>query len=1495
MQRKSQRRVLFLLISIAMFMLYLSPSSRVMAFNNPWDSEHNPSNLPPESPSKPPEDPCEESTGSPVYMRVGNLVLGFTDLSFPNTAIPFEIHRNYNSQEKYNGPFGHGWVMTYTHQLIEVVKNNTIEQVIIRKELGQRFTFIKNADETFSPSNPDSYDVLRDNGDGTYTLNPGCSACGSRFGTDEYHFNTAGFIASIVDMNGNSIIFHYDEDDRLVNVTENSGRFFSFTYDTNNKITSITDSAGRTLTYTYDEDDHLISVTNPLSQTIRYAYDSEHRLISLTDPKGNIAIEVTYDSEGRISSYSQYGDSVTYTYDTENNEVTKTDSLGNATTFTYASSGVITNILYSDGSEETFAYDEKLNLVSFTDGNGNTTTHTYDSNGNMTSQTDPLGNTRTSTYDMDSNRLLQEADSRGIVTKHEYDSHGNLLQKYRAFGTSDQIEESYTYDTLGRKLTYTDPNGNTTTYDYDSSGNLITVTDPYNNIIETNTYNALGKRISKTDLFGNTTQYDYDALGRLTSVTGAKGNVTYTTYDENGNVASEIDGNGNTTTHEYNFFNQLVKVTDPLGHTTEMGYTERGNLKWVKDPTGNVTNYTYNDRGKNIEKSLNTIITTYDYDFNGNRIQEINPNGKITISTYDALDRVVSRTLPTGEILSFTYDAEGNLLNQTHGNGLSLSYGYDNLNRVTSIYDTGGTMKSFSYDGLGNPLTKTDGSGNTTTFEYDERGKLTKRIYSDSSFDIIEYDSGGRMIKITDRGGNEVTFTYDELNRIVSSTDGLNNTISATYDASRLLTVTDAKENTTAYEYDATNNKIRETYADGSLRMFSYDANGRLLTKTDAAGNTINFEYNEKGLLTKRSYPGDDDVFTYGLAGELLSAVNNNATVLRTYDDSGRILTETINGKTMQYSYDMANLSRTITYPGGKVIKEVFDSRERLASIQDTSETPIFSFQYNLMNKRTSLSYLNGISAQYSYDTLNLLSNITYANGASPVVNNDYVRTSTGRIQAVVDKVMSENSERYQYDPIDRLVGFKRGSVVNNDIPSPARQVSYTLDNMSNWLEKTTDGNVENRTVNNLHEYLTVGGISFSHDANGNLSDDGIHTYSYDAMNRLTQVQLKSDESTLTEFRYDALGRLISKITPTETINYYYDLRFRIIEEQINDTTFATYIYGPGQDEILRMETGGQIYYYHSDSRSNVLAVTDLLGNVVERYQYDPYGKISIFNSTGSPVSGSLIGNTFFYKGKKYHPEVGLYFFRARFFSPLIGRFLTRDPIGYGLNLYEYAYSDPINFDDVFGLAPESCRISSSLEFDIGKLRNVTKVIKAFGVNFQVGGGITLKVSACEAKCCKKQIRYSKWELEADFSMTYGGFIPNLSVSIPGVGGVGLHGSITFGVKGAGTLSETFDENCNVTCANNICVGVYGGVTLFMGAKLAESGDDDLVDDPFGGGYGIKGSLGASGTVCWGCSGWEFKACVSGSIELVASIKVFWMSYGGAIEIIGGSYCSSKT
>jgi RHS repeat-associated protein len=200
--------------------------------------------------------------------------------------------------------------------------------------------------------------------------------------------------------------------------------------------------------------------------------------------------------------------------------------------------------------------------------------------------------------------------------------------------------------------------------------------------------------------------------------------------------------------------------------------------------------------------------------------------------------------------------------------------------------------------------------------------------------------------------------------------------------------------------------------------------------------------------------------------------------------------------------------------------------------------------------------------------------------------------------------------------------------------------------------------------------------------------------YGYDGENRLTGVQITqgSNVKQLT-FAYDPFGRRIKKtVSPSgggsgeETTNYVYDGQNIILEYDQAGIITTRYTHWPNIDEPLSIEITGATaftpYYYHADGLGSITALSNATGNIVQRYEYDSFGNQTI-------TTNGNIKQPFTFTGREYDTETGMYFYRARYYDPKAGRFVTKDPIGFkggDVNLYAYVSNDPINRIDPRGL-----------------------------------------------------------------------------------------------------------------------------------------------------------------------------------------------------------------
>ena len=209
------------------------------------------------------------------------------------------------------------------------------------------------------------------------------------------------------------------------------------------------------------------------------------------------------------------------------------------------------------------------------------------------------------------------------------------------------------------------------------------------------------------------------------------------------------------------------------------------------------------------------------------------------------------------------------------------------------------------------------------------------------------------------------------------------------------------------------------------------------------------------------------------------------------------------------------------------------------------------------------------------------------------------------------------------------------------------------------------------------------------HNANGNLTSDGVWSYTYDYENRLVQA---SNGTNTIAYTYDARGRLIERRSSgnSVTTNRMYYVGWQMIADYDGVGNMRRkYVYGVDIDEPVRMTGSGTNYYYHADALGSITEITGSTGALVESYTYDVYGAPTIYNSSGAVTNASAIGNRRFFTGRNRDGETGLYNLRNRCYSPTLGRFMQTDPSGLAggdLNLYRYCGNNPVNSSDPMGL-----------------------------------------------------------------------------------------------------------------------------------------------------------------------------------------------------------------
>ena len=280
-------------------------------------------------------------------------------------------------------------------------------------------------------------------------------------------------------------------------------------------------------------------------------------------------------------------------------------------------------------------------------------------------------------------------------------------------------------------------------------------------------------------------------------------------------------------------------------------------------------------------------------------------------------------------------------------------------------------------------------------------------------------------------------------------------------------------------------------------------------------------------------------------------------------------------------------------------------------------------------------------------------------------------------------KIDDANEQTFTYDNLYQLI-----TVDYND----GNMVDYYYDPVGNRTS-VVDTGTTNYTANNLNQYTAVGGTSYTYDNNGNLAYDGTYRYYYDSENRLTDVNDSADDP-IASYLYDYRGRRIQRTihgTPDVVTKYAYDGDQVIAEYDGSGTLLRKFIYGPGIDEPICMvdvADANETYYYHFDGLGSVVALSDVNNVLVDRYTYDVFGQPTIRDANGAEIAASAVGNPYAFTGRRYDPEAGLYYYRARYYDFATGRFLQPDPLGYadGPNLYAYVGNSPLSWADPSGL-----------------------------------------------------------------------------------------------------------------------------------------------------------------------------------------------------------------
>ena len=851
-----------------------------------------------------------------------------------------------------------------------------------------------------------------------------------------------------------------------------------------------------------------------------------------------------------------------------------------------------------------------------------------------------------------------------------------------------------------RRFTEYAPNGYRIDYVVTTSSDHPAVTNSIS------TYDLLGRLITTATPIGEAalsplqsgpawlvTSNAYDgATSRIVTTTYTAGDIIRTTaylYNDWGDqVGTVLDGitNRTDTTYETDASNIVwrVETSTVIGPSTNSLTIVRTQLTGLSNScrrhtvtlTGTAAILAAQGTGVlSVDDSLTESLVIFDPSTGIETETVTSSTAPTVVRRY--LHGVLLSTETTGETTYNTYDAFTRLAMTGRAAILAAPSGTTNVLPVASYYYapvgdllathtyTNGTdyiTESYAYDMLGNRISTTDAHGNTIYRTYDPFGRVLSEW--GATYPVrYTYDTQGRRTSLTTfrtTGGSPS-----------SATDG----------------------DTTTWTYDPyTGNYLSKTYADGSTVTYTYTPDNLPLRTTYASGKWKENVYNAQRRLCGVVYssPGMDYELQLDAYGRTVWESNSVCTISYALADAGTTTNEVIS-----VGDEVMSIARTL------------DGQDRLVGLavpdSDYEANHVYAGDGNIENISNDLAC---VSYLYSSNRLDVGYSIRLANGTvfqRYLYRDDFRRSLVTNITTVVNGNPVE-SLTYSFDAASRPItrnGDVFGYNARNEVVAAminGNSETHEYDNIGNSIRASFNVVTNTFVANKLNQYTAIKHNAAplweaSHDIDGNMTQCGDWTYTYDARHQLKSV---SSNGVLLVTNYcDAKSRRVRKVTPNATMTFFYD-DWNLIEERIayvNGTTSTIHYYwgkdisgtlqgAGGVGGLLYLTVNGTIYIPCYDNNGNITRYLDSSGNTIAQYTFDAFGN---FISKSGPLADFFRHRL---STKYFDAETGLYYCDYRFYSPPVMRWLNRDPVAEngGLNQYAFCRNNALSSVDPLGL-----------------------------------------------------------------------------------------------------------------------------------------------------------------------------------------------------------------